>query len=73
MNQPLAIALKEITETRRLLALLIKSSEGFDYPTAKLALCELDKKMRRLARVETELTAMTSTPPNVQKISFESR
>jgi hypothetical protein len=46
MNDPLAVALQQITETRRLLETLITSSETFDYPKAKIALRGLTRKVR---------------------------
>jgi hypothetical protein len=52
---PLSLALHEITETRRLLETLITSSESFDYPKAKAALRELNRKVRELRKHEAVL------------------
>ncbi|HUR47717.1 MAG TPA: hypothetical protein VMZ27_17670 [Candidatus Saccharimonadales bacterium] len=52
---PLTMALREIAETRALLECLITSSEGFDYPKAKVALAGLDKKIRELTRIQSRL------------------
>ena len=55
MNDPLAVALQHLTETRRILETLITSSETFDYPKAKVALRELNRKVRDLAKLEGRL------------------
>jgi len=47
---PLAIALKEIAETKSLLQSLLKSSESFDYLHAQAVLKELNRKVRDLTR-----------------------
>jgi hypothetical protein len=70
MEEPLSLALKEITQTRRLLELLITSSENFDYQTAKLALAQLDQKVRHLAKVESQLAARLPLAPNIQEVIF---
>jgi hypothetical protein len=54
-TDPVEIALREITDTRRLLEVLITSSESFDYARAKATLAELKGKVRVLARLEAEL------------------
>lgn len=51
-TDPLSTALHEITQTKQLLELLITSSESFDYPRAKLALKELDRKVRQLGKLQ---------------------
>ena len=68
MNRhPIDLALQHVSETRHLLDALITSSESFDYQKAKLALKELEKKSRELARVRAELLAQTTAtvPANV--------
>jgi hypothetical protein len=67
---PLAIALKEIAETRRLLANLITSSESFDYHAAKLALGELEKKQRTLAKLQAKLMGISPERPADPAIIF---
>jgi hypothetical protein len=52
---PTALALRTLTETRHWLRLLIRSSESFDYPTAKQALGELEKNLRDLARAQQQV------------------
>lgn len=68
---PLAIALREITETRRLLETLITSSESFDYPKAKLVLAELNRKVRELAKLEAKLqTKAPAADPKIHVLDF---
>lgn len=52
---PLDLAIRKISETRSLLALVVTSSESFDYPKAKAALCELELKLRELGRIQARL------------------
>src|SRR5690606_9011647 len=52
---PLDLAIRKISETRNLLALVITSSESFDYLKAKAALAELQLKIRDLARLQAKL------------------
>ncbi len=47
---PLDVALREITEAKRLLERLIISSEQFDYIQARQTLGLLDKKIKTLAK-----------------------
>jgi hypothetical protein len=68
--EPVSLALKEVTETRRLLELLITSSESFDYATAKLALAQLQQKTRHLASLEGRLRQYLPLAPNVQEVVF---
>jgi hypothetical protein len=70
MPEPLSLAIKEISETRRLLEELITSSESFDYPKAKLALKELQRKERELAKVQARLEKVPGTRPNIQLVDF---
>jgi len=70
-GEPLELALRHVTETKRLLDALIISSESFDYPNAKLALKELQRKTRELAKLQAELQASrTALAGNVVAISF---
>lgn len=54
-SDPLEIALREITDAKRLLEALIRSSESFDYFQAKATLEELRVKVRVLARTQADL------------------
>jgi hypothetical protein len=62
-SDPIEIALREVTDTRRLLAILITSSESFDYLQAKAALEELRVKVKVLARIQAELVAERGVTP----------
>ena len=69
--EPLELALRHVTETKHLLDALITSSESFDYPKAKLALKELQRKTRELAKLQAELQAgRRASTGNVVAISF---
>jgi hypothetical protein len=68
---PLSLALREITETRRLLEGLITSSESFDYPKAKVALRELNRKVRELTKLEGRLLAdLKPSDPKIHVLDF---
>jgi hypothetical protein len=71
-SEPLDLALRHISETKSLLDALITSSESFDYPKAKIALKELQKKSRELAKVRAALEVNRSAPvpPNVVRLPF---
>jgi hypothetical protein len=56
-SDPLDLAIREVTDAKRLLDALITSSESFDYPRAKATLEELRLKVRVLGRVQAELAA----------------
>ncbi len=70
----LALALREITETKNLVESLIVSSESFDYPRARLVLKSLNQKAHDLARLqarlEKKLGSSASHPPNVCVLDF---
>ena len=51
---PLSVALREVTECKRLLETLITSSETFDYPKAKVALKQINRKARELGKLQTQ-------------------
>jgi hypothetical protein len=51
---PLSVALREVTECKRLLETLITSSETFDYPKAKVALKQINRKVRELGKLQTQ-------------------
>jgi hypothetical protein len=61
---PLEVALREVTDTKRLLDALITSSESFDYLRAKATLEELRLKVRVLSRVQAELSACQVAIPD---------
>jgi hypothetical protein len=67
---PLDVALRNVTETKQLLETLITSSESFDYLKAKLALTELRRKTRDLAKLQAELQAKRKEQPNICVINF---
>lgn len=52
---PLDAAIRSISETRHLLALVVTSSESFDYHKAKAALGDLQLKLRELGRLQARL------------------
>ena len=60
---PIDIALREVTDTRRLLEALLTSSESFDYRRAKATLEELRLKAKVLGRIEADLVARRSPIP----------
>lgn len=57
IQNPVVVALQQVTETKRLLEQLVTSSESFDYHNAKKALHLLRRKIRQLARIQSELEA----------------
>ena len=68
---PLAIALKEIAETKSLLQSLLKSSESFDYPQAKAILKELNLKVKDLTRTRLEFErAHQAENPEIHLLDF---
>jgi hypothetical protein len=56
-SEPMEIALREITDTKRLLEGLITSSQSFDYVRAKATFEELRLKVKVLGRFQAELIA----------------
>ncbi len=72
MNSEVDIALKNISETKNLLETLIISSERFDYPRAKIALKELQKKIKTLTALQAELAkAKKNAQPNIEVLDFQ--
>jgi hypothetical protein len=60
---PTLLALRKISEARRILEEVVTSSESFDYPKAKEGLKELQRMIRDLGREEARLRAnRVSTP-----------
>lgn len=51
---PLSVALREVTDCKRLLETLITSSETFDYPKAKVALKQINRKLKELGKLQTQ-------------------
>jgi len=71
---PLATALKEISETQDLVESLLHSSESFDYPRTKLALKELSDKVRDLARIRAAFEEIQKTrQPNIYVVDFKAQ
>jgi len=71
-NDPLGLALQEITETKTLLERLITSSESFDYLQARVALKTLNRKMRQLGRLQSKMRAeIAATSPNIYVLDFQ--
>ena len=71
LEDPLRIALHEITETRLLLESLLSGSEGFDYREAKKALRKLQAKSKALAKLEAEYQArVQAREPNLCFVDF---
>lgn len=60
---PLELALREVSDTKRLLEILITSSETFDYVRAKATLEELQVKVRTLSRYQAELSTRQQISP----------
>jgi hypothetical protein len=60
---PIDIAIREITETRRLIEALILSSESFDYNRAKATLEELRLKAKSLGRIQADLMVQSRPLP----------
>jgi hypothetical protein len=58
-SDPLDVALREVTDTKRLLEALITSSESFDYVRAKRTLQELTLKVKVLGRLQADLAAQS--------------
>jgi hypothetical protein len=70
-SSPLDLAIKHVAETRHLLETLVLSSESFDYPRAKIAVKELQKKSRELAKLQAELSdEKKSSATNVTFVPF---
>jgi hypothetical protein len=68
---PLDVARRQIAETQWLLALLITSSESFDYPKAKEALAKLQLKIGDLDRLQAEFERLKKIrQPNICVVDF---
>ena len=61
-NQPLAVALREIIETRKLVEGIVISSENFDYMKAKRAIATLERKVKRLGKLQAQLQQAPAAP-----------
>jgi hypothetical protein len=73
-KNPLDIALQHIIETQSLLESLITSSESFNYPKAKVALRQLQKKTRELAKAQGKLAKVKRQEPaasNIKVVNFQ--
>jgi hypothetical protein len=73
-TEPLTAALREISETRRLLESLLISSENFRYKEAKEALSALERKVRDLGRLQVRLEKgrhrRGASAPNICVVDF---
>ncbi len=70
-QEPLELAIREIGETRHLLEDVIVSSERFNYIRAKKALQELERKLRRLERIQSRFeTKRLGFIPNLRIVDF---
>ncbi|MEO5803656.1 MAG: hypothetical protein ABIR24_09000 [Verrucomicrobiota bacterium] len=70
-SDPLTTALRSVAETKHLVEALIFSSESFDYPKAKKTLRLLEKKVRDLGRLQSEMETLAHLrQPNIQVVNF---
>ena len=68
---PLSVALREVTECKRLLETLITSSETFDYPKAKVALKQINRKVRDITRLQTRWQEeLKKSQPGIHVLDF---
>jgi len=68
---PLSVALREVTDCKRLLETLITSSETFDYPKAKVALRQINLKVRELGKLQTQLQEdLKRSQPAIHVLDF---
>jgi hypothetical protein len=68
---PLSVALREVTDCKRLLETLITSSESFDYPQAKVALKQLNKKVRELGKLQRHWQdELKASRPRIHVLDF---
>ncbi len=58
--ETIQMALRSISETRRILEEVVTSSESFDYIRARQGLKQLQKMIRQLGREETRLRTSVS-------------
>ena len=71
-NDPVEVALREITEARNLLEGLITSSESFDYLQAKVVLKKLNRKIRELGRYQARYEGFQKRRmPNIFVVDFK--
>jgi hypothetical protein len=70
-SDPLTTALRSVAETKHLVEALIFSSESFDYPKAKKTLTLLERKVKELGRLQSEMEAFAhARQPNIQVVNF---
>ena len=71
-NDPMGVALREVTEAKNLLEALITSSESFDYLQAKVVLRKLNRKIRELGRFQSRYQArQSSSATNIYVLDFK--
>ncbi len=70
-SDPLTTALRSIAETKHLVEALILSSESFNYSKAKKTITLLDRKIKELGRLQSEMEAFAhARHPNIQVVNF---
>ena len=70
-SDPLTTALRSVAETKHLVEALIFSSESFDYSKAKKTLARLDRKVKELSRLQSEMESLVQMrQPNIQVVNF---
>ena len=68
---PLSVALREVTDCKRLLETLITSSETFDYPKVKVALKQINRKVRELGKLQTQWQErLKQSRPTIHVLDF---
>jgi len=72
-SDPLTTALRSVAETKHLLEALLHSSESFDYARAKKTMNLLERKVKELGRLQSEMEAFAhAREPNVRVVNFRS-
>jgi hypothetical protein len=72
-SDPLTTALRSVAEAKHLVEALILSSESFDYPKAKKTVARLQRKIKELGRLQSEMQAFVhAREPNIQVVDFRS-
>ena len=70
---PLTTALRSVAETKHLVEALIVSSESFNYPKAKKTVALLQRKIKQLGRLQSEMESFAhARQPNIQVVNFRS-
>ncbi len=70
-SDPLTTALRSVAETKHLVEALIFSSESFDYRKAKKTLNLLERKVKDLGRLQSQMEAFAhARQPNIKVVNF---